>query len=124
MNRSLFDNPNDNSEEAGRRLRDQGVQACLDADFAPHRSLREIVEAVLDEFIARRTWFGADDVRRRIPADDLQRMSPNLVPSCFSHYARHGRIKQVGWTRSTFKTRHAGSQRLWVGADVTEIEAA
>lgn len=118
MNLTLFDV--DPEQPTGEQLRAEGVAACLAADDAPHRGLRQLVEDVLDELIASGRVFDADDVRRALPADVQQRISPNLTPSVFSEYSRRGLIRPVGWSRSLARSRHRGSFRRWLGAAMSE----
>lgn len=112
----------EHNSQTGSQLRDEGINAVLDADVAPHRGCREHIERVLDELIAAGHPFCADDVHKLLP-EDMQPHSPYLIPALFRVYRTREQIRQVGWATSTRPTRHAGVVRMWVGAEHTEAAA-
>lgn len=103
--------------DTGMQLRNEGQAAVIAADTAAHRDYRRTLQAVLDDLIAARLPFTADDVRRiALERDPCCAPSPNLLPALIGSAARHHRIIPAGWINSSRPTRHASRNRLWVGA--------
>lgn len=107
----------------GTALRDEGVQAVLDADVAPHRGHRAAIEAVLDALVESGQMFDADDVAAALDEDTRRHASPNLVGALFNVYRSDGRITCIGYGISTRRSRHAGLLRRWIGSDALEAAA-
>lgn len=104
---------------AGLDLRDAGMAATLAADAAPHRNAGPHIRQTIAHFAATGTTFTADDVREALRGLDsiIAAMNdrPNLLPAMFSHAAKSGLIKAVGYTRATRPARHASVMRVWQG---------
>jgi hypothetical protein len=108
------------SEETGEGLRDEGVQAVIAADEAPHRGYRAVIEKVLSDLIDAGEPFTADHVNRALDDETRTHASPYLVPALFRTAAQSGRIKVVGYAISERPRRHSGVLRVWMAADAEE----
>lgn len=99
----------------GEQLKSQGMADCLAAATAPHRTYRQHAEDALEQLIAERRQFTADDIRARIPRG-VQPHSPNVLPSVVGSAAARRRIVRVADVRTIRASRHSSRNGLWVAA--------
>ena len=100
--------------DEGLAARASGVDNNL-ATAEGSEYLRRAEEAI-EQLIEMDRPFSADHVRSMIPAAIVPH-SKNVLPSLFSRLSKSGRIRPIGEARSTRKTRHGSTHRMWVPAD-------
>lgn len=104
----------------GMELRDEGVEAVIAADAAPHRGAAPFIREALDAFIASGQPFSADDIREALADNITVRRAladkPNLMPALFATAAKTGRIEAVGLCRPSRASRRSGRNLVWKAA--------
>ena len=100
----------------GRELKDQGVTNVLAAATAPHRvAFKEAASAIIDQYIAARQPFTADDIAHALESSTApDPHSHNVLPALINTYARRRLITKVGYVESKRASRRCGIQRLWL----------
>ena len=97
---------------AGEELRDEGTADAV----APAWALwREAAEAHLEVLASSGVEFTADVLVDEVGMPPVSG-SPNAIGGLFIAAARAGLIRRVGFTTSRRRSRHAGIQRIWMGA--------
>ena len=90
-------------------LRNEGMAQAEEADRSGWN--KALIDQAIDVFAATREPFSANDLRVLLP-DDLP--GP-LFGARFSAAQTAGRIRFVGYTRSTKKNTHGKPVAVWVG---------
>jgi hypothetical protein len=95
---------------SGIELRDQGIASV--SSNASMLTWRSIARRELETLAKSGSEFSADDVTSvsGMPSE------PNAVGALFATAHKQGLIKPVGTRTGVNPQRHAGSQRVWVGA--------
>ena len=100
-------------------LRNQGMEAVIAADTAPHRGAGEYIRAAIRDFADLGQPFTADDVRevlRDNPTVVRELYArPNLLPAHLGSAAHLGIIEAVGLYRPTRVSRRASRNLVWKG---------
>ena len=99
-----------------RTLADEGTEAVLAADTAPHRDYAALVREAV-EFIGAGDWgnFTAEDIRSAVECihPDVRPHHPNVLGAVFRELAHAGRIRPVGWTEATRPESRGRALRVW-----------
>lgn len=98
----------------GPQLREDGAQAVIAADVAPHRMVGELIRAAILELADSGRRFTADDVRSMLPADAVPH-SANLLPAHFGAQASAGHIEAVGMCKASRTSRRYSRNLIWQG---------
>lgn len=96
----------------GQALRTEGQESVKAADVAVHRGHTDAINAVIDDLIANRVTFDAEDIRAALP-DDVVPHSHNLLPAVIGGYASARRIRSVGYRKASRASRRHGVLAVW-----------